>query len=251
MPILKARGAEGQGRRRGDAGPGRGRELPTSWVSGRLPARPRRHEGLAPVQCCILSRGRGGSAPAFAHACSDPSNLGSVVLELRRKMFRSDQAELRPSGQPAACASRRGRVPSPGLPPLPAGRGGHAGAQSPPRRRRRNRLREIRTFPPAPRQGAALRASGAATLTPAGPGESALGRGAVPGALCGSLGGESGRPRAGGQSPGRGRREHGSQGARGAGPRPEPGRARRGATAERPLGARRAARGSGANLERS
>lgn len=96
---------------------------------------------------------------------------------------------------------RPGPVTQPAAPTPPAGCRGHAGAQSPPRRRRRrNRLRQIRaaavrTLPPARRQGAALRANGAKTLTPPpGPWGVSAGPGSRPCALSGSLGGESGRP---------------------------------------------------------
>lgn len=111
--------------------------------------------------------------PCFTLAClSQPEQPRE--RRLLRETFGSDQAAPRPPGWHTARARGPGRLRGHWLPPLPAGRRGHADAQSPPRRRRRNRLREIRaaaalTFPPAQRQGAALRANGAETLTPGRP----------------------------------------------------------------------------------
>lgn len=153
---------------------GRGQKLRTSSVGWRLPAPAYPAGGLGSRAQLHHQLSALGLCPCFTHACPRSSNIRSIVSELRSKTFCSDQAARRPQGR--LPASWRGAVqgghPAGGA--RPPGRRIHAGAQSPPRRRRGNRLREIRagaagTFPPAQRQRAALRADGAETLTLARP----------------------------------------------------------------------------------
>lgn len=114
----------------------------------------------------------------------------------RAKTFRSPKQSAGPGAAPSRRRAASGGRPAYG--PRPSRQQGQARTQSPPRRRRRNRLREVRageagTFLPAQRQEVALRADGAETLTLARPLGRALGRATGPGALLGSHLGEPGR----------------------------------------------------------